>query len=66
MADQLWTARDVARFLQASVSWVYHASASGNLPYVKVGGLLRFHPEEIRALVGPGEVPPAGLLTPRP
>ena len=45
-----WKVRDVAEFLQASESWVRHAAAGGRLPCVKIGGLLRFDPDEIRAL----------------
>ena len=45
----LWTAEDVARYLQASRSWVYHRAESGELPCLRVGGLLRFEPDVIRA-----------------
>jgi excisionase family DNA binding protein len=44
----LWTAIDVAAFLRVSRSWVYHRAESGELPYLRVGGLLRFDPEAIR------------------
>ncbi len=49
--DELWTAEDVARFLKTSRSWVYHRAQAGLLPCVKIGGLLRFDPVAIRALV---------------
>jgi len=49
--DELWTAEDVARFLRTSRSWVYHRARAGQLPCVKIGGLLRFDPLAIRALV---------------
>jgi len=49
--DELWTAEDVARFLKTSRSWVYHRAQAGLLPCVKIGGLLRFDPIAIRALV---------------
>lgn len=52
---RFWTVKDVAGYLQASESWVRHAAAAGRLPYRKIGGLLRFLPEEIRELV---EKPP--------
>ena len=29
--DRFWTAKDVARYLQASESWVRHAAAAGRL-----------------------------------
>jgi len=49
MAEQLWDANDVATFLKVSRSWVYQKAEAGLLPYLKVGGLLRFAPEEIMA-----------------
>jgi excisionase family DNA binding protein len=49
MNDQLWDANDVANFLKVSRSWVYQRAEAGLLPYLKVGALLRFDPEEIRA-----------------
>ncbi len=47
--DGLWTADQVAAYLHASRSWVYQRAASGELPCVKIIGLLRFEPETIRA-----------------
>lgn len=49
--EHFWTVKDVASYLQASESWVRHAAAAGRLPYRKIGGLLRFLPEEIKDLV---------------
>jgi excisionase family DNA binding protein len=46
----LWDAVDVARYLKASRSWVYHQAEAGQLPCVRVGGLLRFDPEAIKRL----------------
>jgi helix-turn-helix protein len=48
--SRAWKVRDVAEFLQASESWVRHAAAGGRLPCTKIGGLLRFDPDEIRSL----------------
>lgn len=45
----LWTADDVAQYLKVSRSWVYHRAESGELPYVRIGALLRFQPSAIRA-----------------
>lgn len=45
----LWDAQDVARFLKVSRSWVYHRAEAGDLPCLRVGGLLRFEPEAIQA-----------------
>jgi predicted DNA-binding transcriptional regulator AlpA len=64
MDEQVWKVKDVAEFLQASESWVRHAAAGGRLPCTKLGGLLRFDPAEIRALVR-GEASPARALPSR-
>jgi len=47
--DCLWDARDVARYLKASRSWVYQRAEAGLLPSLRMGGLLRFEPEAVRA-----------------
>jgi len=47
----LWDTRDVASYLKASRSWVYHQAEAGQLPCLKIGGLLRFDPEVIKRLV---------------
>ncbi|HZH18376.1 MAG TPA: helix-turn-helix domain-containing protein [Archangium sp.] len=49
--ETLWDANDVARFLKASRSWVYQQAQAGQLPCVKIGGLLRFEPEAIRTFI---------------
>lgn len=56
--DRLWTAEDVADYLQASRSWVYMQAAKGTIPCKRVIGLLRFVPDEIRAFAEgkPGKV----------
>lgn len=54
--DALWTVHDVARYLKASRSWVYHRAESGELPCLRVGGLLRFDPDAIRAFARGGAV----------
>ena len=45
----LWTAPDVARYLRSSLSFVYKASESGQIPCLRVGSMLRFDPEVVRA-----------------
>ena len=45
----LWTVADVAAYLRVSRSWVYHRSAAGLLPCLRVGALVRFDPDAIRA-----------------
>lgn len=50
--DTLWDANDVARYLKVSRSWVYHRAEAGLMPHLRVGGLLRFHPDVVRSFVG--------------
>lgn len=54
----LWTAADVAAYLKVSRSWVYHRVEAGLLPYLRVGGLIRFDPAAIRqhALEGASDI----------
>jgi excisionase family DNA binding protein len=47
--DGLWDSNDVARYLKVSRSWVYHRAEAGQLPHLRVGGLLRFDAEVVRA-----------------
>jgi excisionase family DNA binding protein len=47
--DELWDANDVARYLKVSRSWVYHRAEAGQLPHLRVGGLLRFDADVVRA-----------------
>ena len=55
--DQLWDVRAAARYLQRSVSWVYHRAEDGTLPVRRLGGWgLRFIPGELRAWVEGGGV----------
>jgi excisionase family DNA binding protein len=55
-ADQepLWNAEDVAHFLKVSRSWVYQRAESGELPHLRVGGLIRFDPATVRAFANGG------------
>jgi excisionase family DNA binding protein len=61
--ESLWDAKDVARFLKVSRSWVYQKAEAGVLPYLRVGGLVRFEPEKIRAWAR-GEPPPTARILP--
>jgi excisionase family DNA binding protein len=49
--EALWTADEVAAFIKCSVSYVYKSAERGELPCVRVGRMLRFKPEAVRALV---------------
>lgn len=44
-----WTVAEVAACLRVSRSWVYHRAAAGLLPCLRVGALVRFDPDTIRA-----------------
>jgi len=50
-SEVLWDAKDVARYVKGSVSWVYKAAESGNLPSVRIGSMLRFEPAAVRSFV---------------
>ena len=50
--EKLWTARDVASYLQASISYVYKAAERGEIPCLRIGSMLRFEPSAIRAFIG--------------
>jgi excisionase family DNA binding protein len=56
----LWDANDVAHYLKVSRSWVYHRADTGLLPCLRVGGLVRFDPDVVRAFAR-GEAPPPRL-----
>jgi excisionase family DNA binding protein len=47
--DVLWDVADVAHYLKVSRSWVYHRAEAGGFPLRRVGGLLRFDPEAVKA-----------------
>jgi excisionase family DNA binding protein len=57
--DPRWTAADVARFLNASQSYVYKAAEAGRLPCIRIGAMLRFDPARIRQLVCGGVKEPS-------
>jgi hypothetical protein len=59
--DALWTAEDVAAYLQASRSWVYQKAEAAVLPSLRVCGLLRFDPAVVRAFAR-GEIQPAAVI----
>lgn len=47
--ESLWAARDVAKYLKCSVSFVYKAAEDGRLPCLRIGSMLRFDPVTVRA-----------------
>jgi excisionase family DNA binding protein len=46
---QLWNAAQAADYLGVSTSWIYHRSAEGSIPCVRVGHALRFDPAVLAA-----------------
>lgn len=61
--ENLWDANDVASFLKASRSWVYHRAERNELPCLRIGGLLRFEPDAIRAFAR-GQSAPSSRVVP--
>jgi excisionase family DNA binding protein len=59
----LWTAREVAKHLRASISWVYKAAERGELPCIRLGAMLRFDPAAIRAWLGSRATAPSVTIT---
>ena len=51
LQNRLWDAKDVARYVNASVSWVYKVAEAGLLPCLRIGSMLRFDPAVVRAFV---------------
>lgn len=47
----MWTKKDVADFLKVSIRQVDYLREKFGLPFVKVGSLIRFRPEEVEAWV---------------
>lgn len=60
--ETLWTANDVAKYLQVSRSWVYHRAEAGELPCFRIGGHLRFSPEQVRGFVRGKSTEPAKVI----
>lgn len=47
--EALWTVKETAEYLRMSSSWVYKRSEKGELPCVRLGGVVRFVPDQVRA-----------------
>lgn len=47
--DCQWRVKEAAKFLSCSISWVYKAASKGQIPCTRIGAMLRFDPEELRA-----------------
>lgn len=48
-AESLWTAADVAKYLNMSLNWVYRRTEAGEIPHANLGRAKRYSPARIRA-----------------
>jgi excisionase family DNA binding protein len=48
LRNRLWDAREAAGFLKVSRSWIYARVERDEMPYIRVGGLIRFVPSQLR------------------
>jgi excisionase family DNA binding protein len=55
MAEQLWTAEQLAQRWQVPVSHVYRLAREGRIPVVRLGRYVRFLPEAVEAYERGGE-----------
>lgn len=46
--ERLWTVKEVQEYLQMSRSWVYREIEARRLPHTRIGGVVRFIPEQVR------------------
>jgi excisionase family DNA binding protein len=47
--EPLWTVADVLAFTRMRRTWLYERIARNELPHYRLGGAVRFSPQEIRA-----------------
>jgi excisionase family DNA binding protein len=52
VGEPLWTADEVAQFLNLPRARVYYWARKGVLPHFRIGRSLRFAPEHVRTLIG--------------
>jgi len=57
---ELLTLPDVARWLCLSRSSIYYLVERRRIPFIRVGGVLRFTRDDIRAFLARGRVEPIG------
>ncbi len=48
LRNRLWDAREAASFLKVSRSWICARVERDEMPYIRVGGLIRFVPSQLR------------------
>jgi len=66
LADRMWKVADVADFLGVSPSWVYLHVQLGDLPYRRIGGLVRFFPDDVRSYARGEQLPAIPALPTHP
>lgn len=52
--EGLWDAGEVGAYLKVNEETVYRWAQRGRLPFVKIGRLTRFRPDDIRAVADTG------------
>lgn len=62
--ESLWTVDDLAAWAKVSRSWAYQRAAAGAIPSIKIGGLLRFDPIEVKQFFRSGGVAAARKVIP--
>lgn len=45
--NDLMSAKELSEFLNVPISWVYHRTSEGTIPFYKFGKYLRFKKDEI-------------------
>lgn len=48
VGERLWTVKQVQEYLQVSRSWVYREIEAQRFPHTRIGGVVRFIPEQVR------------------
>jgi excisionase family DNA binding protein len=51
----LLTTVDMSRLLRCSVQSVYRMTRSGALPSIRIGGLIRYRPEDVERFIDAGQ-----------
>jgi excisionase family DNA binding protein len=60
--DRLWDVKDVSGYLGVSKSWIYQRVSANELPHRRIGGLIRFFPDEIHAFAQEARAAVAPIL----
>ena len=60
--EQLWNVTDVARFLDVPISAVYKMTSRNTIPYIKLGGRLRFRRADVERWLDVWSVSPLARL----